>query len=258
MATVTKESLARSFLIRSSWPWLGLMVVSGLFALALALAMLVSHFAGRTQDPWQSPQLLALKEKLLTAPKDEPLKEQIRSLDLELRGRYFHQLYLNRSGAWLLLGSTVLFLMTSAQVLCARTRLPMPQPQSGAVQQPVQSAQRSRWSVAALGILAALGLLSIALTTKPLGPSNSAELEKLLSGKAGAALAADYASSQEMQQNWPRFRGPLGAGVSTETNLPLSWDVKSGRGILWKTELRAPGFNSPVIWRERVFVTGAD
>jgi outer membrane protein assembly factor BamB len=220
--------------------------------------MLVSHFAGRTQDPWQAPQLLALKERLLASPQDEPLKEQIRSLDLQLRGRYFHQLSLNRSGAWLLLCSAGVFILSATQLRRARASLPMPQPNPIAGQEHARFALRSRWSVAALGTTTALACLSIALTSKPLTPGNSVDLEKLLSGKGGAGVTADYASLQEMQQNWPRFRGAMGAGISTVTNLPLAWDAKSGKGILWKTELRAPGFNSPVVWRERVFISGAD
>ncbi len=36
---------------------------------------------------------------------------------------------------------------------------------------------------------------------------------------------------------WPRFRGPGGLGKSAATNLPTTWDGRSGRGVLWKSDV---------------------
>lgn len=57
---------------------------------------------------------------------------------------------------------------------------------------------------------------------------------------------------------WTRFRGPVGAGVAQFDDLPTTWDAETGEGIAWRTELPLPGANSPIIWQDRVFVTGAD
>jgi outer membrane protein assembly factor BamB len=38
----------------------------------------------------------------------------------------------------------------------------------------------------------------------------------------------------------------------------LAWNVEEGRNILWKAEVPKPGMNSPVVWENRVFLTGAD
>jgi outer membrane protein assembly factor BamB len=38
----------------------------------------------------------------------------------------------------------------------------------------------------------------------------------------------------------------------------LKWNVDSGEGILWKVEVGLPGNNSAVVWKDRLFVTGAD
>ena len=37
--------------------------------------------------------------------------------------------------------------------------------------------------------------------------------------------------------NWPGWRGPRGCGSTNETYLPLTWDGKTGEGVLWKTPL---------------------
>jgi outer membrane protein assembly factor BamB len=63
-------------------------------------------------------------------------------------------------------------------------------------------------------------------------------------------------------ENWPGFRGPTGMGISTETGLPLTWSA-DGTGILWKSPLPATlidakadhNQSSPIVWRDRVFVT---
>lgn len=64
------------------------------------------------------------------------------------------------------------------------------------------------------------------------------------------ARAADDASTA----NWPRFRGPNGAGVSDDV-IPVKWTEKD---FAWKTELPGEGHSSPVVWGNDVFVTAAD
>ena len=76
-------------------------------------------------------------------------------------------------------------------------------------------------------------------------------------GMAGA-FAADLPTTEEYRANWPRFRGPDGGGVSAHADVPLTCDVKSGANILWSTGVPAAGFNSPVMWGDRVFLSGGD
>lgn len=64
------------------------------------------------------------------------------------------------------------------------------------------------------------------------------------------ALAFALAARAE---NWPRFRGPTGQGVSSEKNLPLEWSPE--KGICWKTPITGEGWSSPIVWGDRVFVT---
>jgi len=70
--------------------------------------------------------------------------------------------------------------------------------------------------------------------------------------------ASSFPSAEEIKQNWPRFRGAGGSGISAYTNVPASWNGKTRQGIIWKTRIPLPGQNSPVVWANRVFVTGAD
>jgi outer membrane protein assembly factor BamB len=70
---------------------------------------------------------------------------------------------------------------------------------------------------------------------------------------AALLLAVSLASAAQAE-NWPQFRGPTGQGLSSETNLPIKWSASEN--IAWKTPLAAEGWSSPIVYGDRVFVTG--
>jgi outer membrane protein assembly factor BamB len=51
---------------------------------------------------------------------------------------------------------------------------------------------------------------------------------------------------------WSQFRGPNGTGVSETKNLPTEFGPK--KNVVWKADL-PPGHSSPVLTRDRIFVT---
>ncbi len=53
-------------------------------------------------------------------------------------------------------------------------------------------------------------------------------------------------------QEWTRFRGPNGTGVSEAKTIPTEI---SDSHLRWKVELPGMGHSSPVIWGDKVFVT---
>ncbi len=76
--------------------------------------------------------------------------------------------------------------------------------------------------------------------------------------QAGAQQqAAAPPTATELARSWPSFRGPQGSGVSVHRNIPVKWNGASGQGILWKTATPLPGTNSPVVWKDRIFLSGA-
>ena len=56
-------------------------------------------------------------------------------------------------------------------------------------------------------------------------------------------------------ENWTRFRGPNGQGVSAETNLPISWSGE--KNVVWKASIPGKGWSSPIIFGDRIFMTSA-
>lgn len=71
-------------------------------------------------------------------------------------------------------------------------------------------------------------------------------------------VASDFDSSEHILKNWTSFRGPGANGHAAHANPPLNWSVKEGRNILWKTKIPKHGMSSPVVWEDRLFLTGAD
>ena len=57
-------------------------------------------------------------------------------------------------------------------------------------------------------------------------------------------------------ENWPQWRGPSLNGVSSETNLPLRWNVEEN--IAWKMPLPDRSGSTPIIWGDKIFLNVAE
>ena len=72
---------------------------------------------------------------------------------------------------------------------------------------------------------------------------------------AVACLLGFLLGNPSVGQEWTRFRGPNGSGLSTATTVPIRWTEKDYN---WNLELPGAGHSSPVLWGERIFVSCAD
>jgi outer membrane protein assembly factor BamB len=77
------------------------------------------------------------------------------------------------------------------------------------------------------------------------------QTKKSVSTKAGI-------SEKEMKKNFTSFRGFGGNGISYHKNVPTQWNGPENKNIRWKVELPLPGFNSPIIWGDKLFISGAN
>ncbi|MDE0866516.1 MAG: PQQ-binding-like beta-propeller repeat protein [Rubripirellula sp.] len=67
-------------------------------------------------------------------------------------------------------------------------------------------------------------------------------------------MLAALLSAGVCEADWPRFRGPNGTGIATDSSeTPVKWSPSEN--LRWKVELPGPGASSPIIVGERVFVT---
>jgi len=79
---------------------------------------------------------------------------------------------------------------------------------------------------------------------------------KYCSGLVLVVMAvAAFSFNLSADDNWPRFRGPNGTGISDAKFIPSKWTKQN---ILWQFPLPGEGNASPVVWDQQVFVTTAD
>jgi len=233
---------------------LGTALVAGLFCAVVVGAMVVRHVRQTHEHLATSEEINALRNTYLnaTAPdRRSQIAEEIRARDLALRRNYFGRLDFMRVGGLLLVAGTVVFLAALARVMAHRKRLPKP-PRAGAAAPPDLSAPAGRWTVAVVAAAAiGAGVFAFAVTKEGF------HAEPLKEGEAPAAAIQPPPSYDELVKHWPRFRGPDGNGHSRYTNVPATWNGKTGENILWKTKVPLPGANSPIVWGNRVFLSGA-
>lgn len=77
-----------------------------------------------------------------------------------------------------------------------------------------------------------------------------------LAGVQALVVSAFFfaAISDAKADNWPRYRGADGLGVSTQAGIPTEW---SEGDYAWVTPLPGEGHSSPVVWNKHLFVTTA-
>jgi len=230
--------------INSSWyeAAKGAAVVAGVFFVIILGLLVVNCLQIKLLDPLRTERLENLKVKLLEQPKNEQLISTIRELDLQIRKDKIRRLKFSQRGGLLLLGAVAVFLIGVKSAKVCKKKLPHPIACTDIQTQQVRQAKLARWMMTTgLAVLATVALFFVSTG-------------KVDFSKAGIS----YPSDEEIAENWASFRGPQGSGISPYTNIPTQWDGKSGQAVIWKTKVPLPGHNSPVVWKRRVFLSGAD
>jgi outer membrane protein assembly factor BamB len=217
----------------------------------------------------EAEELLPLKAALRQDSKNEALKEQLRNLDQRLRRDYFRRERLAARGGWWLTGAAVLF-VASLQLALHLRRPAAAMPALSRFQpDPAAESQRAGRAVTAtaLALVGMTGALvwGVAPRWAAAGENAVAEAPKPPPGEASAARATTaageapwYPTPEEVDRNWPCFRGPGGRATAKFDGLPEKWDGATGANILWKAEVPLHGESSPVLWDGRLYLTGAD
>jgi len=233
--------------------------VAAIFSLIVCILLIANNVSVSRLDPVHSPALAKLVDQLKASPRDAALREEIRELDLLTRRAFFTSQHFTHVGVALLVGGL------AVMVLCFKTlnayRAAPPYPDSSDPKQDLAAtALWARKSVTAVG-LALLGFaLVLALPWK--SPLDRAPVAAQSSSEARApsvvvpsAGTATWPSIEERLAQWPGFRG-AGGGVAHAGNVPTIWEAE--KGAAWKSEIALPGMNSPVVWKDHVFLSGAD
>ncbi len=224
-------------------------VVGMVFTLVFLTLLILNGYRQYVSGPREEARLTAWKQQLLQEPDNETLMTSIRERDRHYRAGKLRQLdFAGRGGLLLLLSGIITF---GAFRWLARLKGIAPEPsESGEAPHLRRRLGASRMALAACVML----LAALAIFLKEQVPTGW-----FVQGQAGADASAEpgYASPEELSKNWHRFRGFGGAGVVSQENSPTRWDGAGGSGIRWKTPIPLPGYNSPVVWEDRIFLTGA-
>ena len=263
-------------------------LISAAFAMIMCVLIIVNFIQVKRADPLNAPVLKAMIERMHASPGDEQLRQEIRELDLLARKAFFTNQWQVRMGGYLLFFS-LLIVVICMKAIDLRTKIVPNVPSGEKTDFWLERKINRRW-VAYTGMtLVGISLMLVFLTHREMaktldnggnatnatnamnamnaenaGNANNAGSGKSAvvadSGEKTAVVAGSlegFASAKEMQENFPSFRGPGGNGIAYQKNIPVSWDGKSGKNIRWKTAVPLPGYNSPIIWNDRVFLTGA-
>ncbi len=237
-----------------------LMAVAAVFLLVVAGLMLWTRGLLRSTDPLHAPALQSLMAQLEREPGNETLRQQVRELDLLARRAFFIRRGQLETGGWLMLGGAVVFILGLHLSGSAPWRMPDLKACPGADDAWSAAARARRW-IAGGGLALLAGSLAVAFWTARTArvPAPEADPEPAERPADATALAVTPAGwTDEARRNWPSFRGAGALGVATEAEPPLDWDGAEGRGVRWKTAVPLPGFSSPIVWDNRVYLTGAD
>ncbi len=237
-----KSGRFRDFLYRTTLLAAG---IAAAFCAIVTIVLIVNFAQRKIIDTGREAELEEMRTQIRANPENEELVEQFRQLDLRWRSTRMQRLGFSRQGAYMLAGGLAVLVVLLK--LSSTIKPDIPQPETGVdkQQEHLQTAGHSRVGIAVgFVILGATGLLLGFLPSVDFG--------------LGGKQVPQWPTDQEIANNWPSFRGPNGAGISHYTNIPTKWDGKTGEGIRWKTKVPLPGHNSPVIWGDRIFLSGAD
>ncbi|MBN1107517.1 MAG: PQQ-like beta-propeller repeat protein [Bacteroidales bacterium] len=231
--------------------------VAGIFTLIVGLLMIFSLIQLKTINPLDNPALLSVKEQFDKDQENAVLAEQVRAMDLMARKAYFSSRRQLETGSWLILAGAVVFII--CQRLIAGNEKIMPGIPGSKPDEGLRQQRYRKYLTGSAVVLTAGAILASFLLRSNL-PDLSGNRVKALSAREArkAQRAATRNEFDPDDTNWPVFRGEDGRGIAGGSGYPLSWNGEDGTGVKWKTVIPSDGKSSPVIWGDRLFVTGAE
>ncbi len=212
---------------------------------AIVCTLLIANFIQlKAVDPLENTALAELTSRLRSDPSNQALQAEVRALDLLARKAYFMSRWQLRSGGFLLLGGLTVLLI-ALRVMGGPARPDLTEKNIGGGEDTWLAAARARKWITASGS----GLLAASLI-----------IAFFANGEVNGADGADKAglSAEQLLGNWTSFRGPGGNGVAGTDKAPVAWDGKSGKGVKWKIAVPKAGNSSPMVFSDRIYLTGAD
>lgn len=241
----------------------GISTGAGVFTLIVALTMLLSVIQLKTMDPLDNPAIISVKEEFDRDHENAVKAEQVRALDLMARKAYFSSRRQVETGSWLLIAGAVIFVICQRLIAAGEKDLPaVPGEKTDQVSEKARYAKYLAGTVAVLTVGAIISSFILRKDLPDLSGRRTANADKREKKKdkdkdETAAFVPSEAFSPD-PVNFPFFRGQDGRGIAGGSDYPVEWSAENGTNIKWKASVPKTGKSSPVIWGDRLFVTGAE
>ncbi|MDR0871394.1 MAG: PQQ-binding-like beta-propeller repeat protein [Planctomycetaceae bacterium] len=225
--------------------------------------------------PTDEPEIHRLKKELAKDKQNVELQEQIRQLDLALRLNFFQRRELAGTFAPLLLFAAVVFVISTRTVAVLKRKIPQPAGEAASVAKKSEAERLQLGTVLLTALSALFAGLALGLILLPDSSFETVLAQKLSAqNEPAAALPAEPEKPEtqsparnapldkeafltESAKNWVSFLSPFRERDSQNPALPVKWDAATGENLIWKAEIPLPGKSSPVIWGDKLFLTGA-
>jgi len=226
--------------------------ISGAFTLIVALTMIFSLVQLKTINPLDNPVLLSVKEQYDKDPANAQKAEQVRAMDLMARKAYFSSRWQVVSGAYLMLAGAVIFIL--CQRLISDNEKISPVFPGVKPDTRLKQEKNRKYLIAAASVISLTAIASSFLLHGDL-PDPSVQS----AGTKERSEQNDNVKSlpEPDKTNYPFFRGEASRGIAGGSGYSTEWNGNDGKNIEWKTEIPKPGQSSPVIWNDKIFITGA-
>ena len=225
--------------------------ISGGFALIIAMTMIFSLVQLKIVNPLDNPVLLSVKEQYDKDPSSSAMAEQVRAMDLMARKAYFSSRWQVETGSYLLIAGIIIFIICQRLIIETEKLNPVL-----ADAKPDSSLSRSKSRKYLIS-----GVIVIFITAIASSFFLRADLPDI-SGKSPASTIIEESGNEKApnpdESNWPFFRGQDSRGIAGGSGYPTEWDAATGKNIEWKIEIPKNGKSSPVLWGDKIFVTGAE
>jgi len=229
---------------------------AAVFTLIVALTMLFSLIQLKTMDPLDNPAITLVKEQYDKDPENALKAEQVRALDLMARRAYFSSRRQVETGSYLLLAGAVIFVICQRIIAGNEKIIPsIPGERNDQLTFNTRYGKYLAGSVALLSVAAIISSFMLRSNLPDLSGKNISKTEKNPDKKAGRKAAAETYNPDAT--NYPFFRGQDGRAIAGGSGYPTQWNGEDGTNIKWKIEVPKKGQSSPVIWGDKLFITGA-
>ncbi len=226
-------------------------LAAGIFTVVIAITMLFSLIQIKIINPLDTPALQSVKAQFDSNPDSKELAEQVRAVDLMSRKAYFSSRWQVETGSYLLLAGAVVFVLFQRLVAGSGKPVRSFQPdRPDIISEKVSNRRYLMISACAVTILAIISSFVLRSDLPAPGRASAAEeTEGQSSSGAEMTVISDV--------NYPFFRGEGSRGIAGGEGFPTEWNGPEGKNIKWKTAVPRLGKSSPVIWGDKLFLTGA-